>query len=102
MSNIRGVDPAMAVIVAKAKANELDYQFVMDCLKDYASPRAKLSRLIDEGALIRVKKGLYLLGPEFQHHPYCLELIANLIYGPSYVSLERALYIYGMIPEHVE
>ncbi len=102
MANIRGVDPAMAVIVAKAKANELDYQFVMDCLKDYASPRAKLSRLIDEGALIRVKKGLYLLGPEFQHHPYCLELIANLIYGPSYVSLERALYIYGMIPEHVE
>jgi len=102
MSNIRGIDPAMAVIVAKAEANELDYQFVMDCLKDYASPRAKLSRLLDEGALIRVKKGLYLLGPEFQNHPYCLELIANLMYGPSYVSLERALYIYGMIPEHVE
>ncbi len=102
MANIGGIDPAMAVIVAKAKTNELDYQFVMDCLKDYASPRAKLSRLLNEGALIRVKKGLYLLGPQFKHHPYCLELIANLIYGPSYVSLERALYIYGMIPEHVE
>ncbi len=23
-------------------------------------------------------------------------------YGPSYISLERALYIYGLIPEHVE
>ncbi|MBS0655872.1 MAG: hypothetical protein JSR46_08855, partial [Verrucomicrobia bacterium] len=81
---------------------ELDYQFVMDCLKDYSSARAKLGRLLHEQALIRVKKGLYLLGPQFQHHPYCLELVANLIYGPSYVSLERALYIYGMIPEHVE
>jgi hypothetical protein len=102
MANIRGIDAAMAAIVSKARANELDYQFVMDCLKDYASPRAKLGRLLHEGALLRVKKGLYLLGPHFQHHPYCLELVANLIYGPSYVSLERALYIYGMIPEHVE
>lgn len=102
MANIQGVDGAMAAIQAKAKVNELDYQLVMDCLKDYASPRAKLGRLLHNEALIRVRKGLYLLGPQFQHHPYCLELLANLIYGPSYVSLERALYIYGMIPEHVE
>jgi hypothetical protein len=45
---------------------------------------------------------LYLLGPRFRHSPYCLELLANLIYGPSYVSLEKALQIYGLIPEHVE
>lgn len=102
MTNIKGIDAAMAAIVAKAEANELDYQFVMDCLKDYASPRAKLGRLLRDKALIRVRKGLYLLGLHFQRRPYCLELLANLIYGPSYVSLERALYIYGMIPEHVE
>jgi hypothetical protein len=102
MANIKGVDAAMAVIHGKAEANLIDYQFVMWCLKDYASPRAKLGRLIHDEALIRLKKGLYLLGPQFLHHPYCLELLANLIHGPSYVSLERALYIYGMIPEHVE
>ena len=33
--------------------------------------------------------------------PYSKELLANLIYGPSYVSLEYALYYHGLIPEAV-
>ena len=102
MSIKDGVDLAMATLQERSLVNELDYQFVMDCLKDYKSPRAKLTRLLKSGALIRVRKGLYLLGQKFKHTPYCLELLANLIYGPSYVSLERALRIYGLIPEHVE
>lgn len=102
MSTKYGIDAAMAILQEKALTNELDYQFVMDCLKDYGSPRSKLTRLLKSQALIRVKKGLYLLGPKFKHSPYCLELLANMIYGPSYVSLERALHIYGLIPEHVE
>jgi predicted transcriptional regulator of viral defense system len=89
-------------IQEKALTNEIDYQFVMDCLQNYGSPRSKLTRLLKSGALIRVKKGLYLLGPKFKHSPYCLEALANMIYGPSYISLERALQIYGLIPEHVE
>lgn len=102
MSNIEGIDAAMAVIQARALTNQVDYQFVMDCLQNYGSPRAKLTRLIQSGALIRLKKGLYVLGSKFKKAPYCLELLANMIYGPSYVSLERALQIYGLIPEHVE
>lgn len=101
MSNSEGIDPAMLAIKKKVQTNELDYQFVMDCLRDYKSPRAKLSRLIRSGALIRIKKGLYLLGQQFKLNPYSLELLANLVYGPSYISLERALQIYGMIPEYV-
>jgi hypothetical protein len=102
MATKEGMDLAMAILQEKSPTNELDYQFVMDCLKRYGSPRSKLSRLLKSGALIRIKKGLYLLGPKFRRGPYCLELLANLIYGPSYVSLERALQIYGLIPEHVE
>jgi hypothetical protein len=102
MSNIEGIDSAMAIIQERAQANELDYRFVMDCLREYGEPRKKLSRLLKTEALIRVKKGLYLLGNKFKRSPYCLELLANLIYGPSYVSLERALQTYGLIPEHVE
>ena len=102
MSNLYGVDEAMAHIQKKALANELDYQFVMDCLQNYKAPRAKLTRLLRSEALIHLTRGLYLLGPQFKLRPYCLELIANLIYGPSYISLERALQIYGLIPEHVE
>jgi len=97
-----GIDMGIFHIQERSLVNELDYQFAMDCLKNYASPRSKLSRLIKSGALIRIKKGLYLLGPKFKHSPYCPELLANLIYGPSYVSLERALQIYGLIPEYVE
>lgn len=102
MARTEGIDKAMAILQERSLTNELDYQFVMDCLKDYASPRAKLTRLLKSKALVRLKKGLYLLGNKFKHTPYCPELIANLIYGPSYVSLERALQIYGLIPEHVE
>ncbi len=53
------MDPALIILRERAPANELDYGFVMDCLKDYSSPRAKLSRLLKSGDLIRVKKGLY-------------------------------------------
>lgn len=98
----KGIDEVIWILQERSLTNELDYQFVMDCLKNYGAPRAKLTRLLKSGALIRVRKGLYLLGPKFRHAPYCLELLANLIYGPSYVSLERALQIYGLIPEHVE
>lgn len=102
MSIKEGIDESMAILQERSLTNELDYQFVMDCLKNYGSPRAKLTRLLRSGALIHVKKGLYLLGQRFKHSPYCVELLANLIYGPSYVSLEWALQMYGLIPEHVE
>jgi len=102
MSNIQGIDKAMSLLQERAVANELDYQFVMDCLQEFGSPRAKLGRLLKSKALIRIRKGLYLLGPKFKRSPYCLELLANMIYGPSYISLERALQLYGLIPEHVE
>lgn len=101
MANKEGVDAAMAILQERAPTNIIDYQFVMDCLKGYGSPRSKLTHLLKSGALLHVKRGLYLLGPRFQRHPYCLELLANMIYGPSYVSLESALQIYGFIPEHV-
>ncbi len=53
-------------------------------------------------AIVRVKKGLYVFGPELAREPYCKETLANLIYGPSYISLEYALSFYGLIPERVE
>ena len=80
---------------------EIDYTFVMDCLKGYSSPRAKLTSLLKNKDLIRVKKGLYVFGSDYRRQPYSLEIMANKIYGPSYVSLEYALAYYGLIPEYV-
>lgn len=81
---------------------EFDYQILMDALKGYAQPRMKISSMLAKGTIIRVKKGLYLLGESLRRRQYCRELLANLIYGPSYVSLEYALHYYGLAPERVE
>lgn len=85
----------------KSQSEEIDYTFVMDCLKEYKSPRSKLTTLLQKGDLIRVKKGLYLFGSEYRKGQYSLEILANKIYGPSYVSREYALAYYGLIPEYV-
>jgi hypothetical protein len=91
----------MLQLRSKSQGEEIDYNFVMDCLKDYKSPRAKLTTLLQKGDLIRVKKGLYLFGSDYRKGPYSPEIMANKIYGPSYVSREYALAYYGLIPEYV-
>ncbi len=84
-----------------APTDIVDYVFLMELFKDYKQPRLKIAYMIKKGALIRVKKGLYVLGPPYNRGMYRLEVLANLIYGPSYVSLEYALGYYGLIPERV-
>lgn len=91
----------MLQLRSKALGEELDHTFVMDCLKSYKSPRAKLTTLLQKGDLIRVKRGLYIFGRDYRKGPYSPEIMANKIYGPSYISKEYALAFYGLIPEHV-
>nr|MDA3815481.1 hypothetical protein [Patescibacteria group bacterium] len=53
----------------------------------------------EKGYLIKLRKGLYLLGDlKDEIDPLVL---ASKIYSPSYVSLEMALSNYGIIPEAV-
>lgn len=101
MNIIAGIDPAIAALLEKSPREELDYGLVMDCLKGYASPRKKLNHLLKIKALVRVKKGIYIFGKSFARHPYSPEVLANLIYGPSYISLEWACQFYRLIPEKV-
>lgn len=77
----------------------LDYLTLYNNFISYRNPRDKISRLIKEGSIIRVKKGLYILNSAKLIRK---EVLANLIYGPSYISLHYALSYYGMIPERVE
>lgn len=81
---------------------EFDYQTLLDVLDDYACPRDKITALLRNGVIVRVKKGLYVFGDDYRRRPYSRELLANLIYGPSYISLEYALQYHGLIPERVE
>ena len=73
-----------------------------DALSGYSRPRARTTLLLRNGSIVRVKKGLYVFGKEERRKPLCPELLANLIYGPSCVSLEYALAWHALIPERVE
>ncbi len=79
-----------------------DYQTLLSVLREYASPRDKISDLLRKKVIIRVKKGLYIFGEGERDRSYSIETLANLIYGPSYISLDYALQIHGLIPERVE
>ena len=62
----------------------------------YANPASKIGRLVKDGDLIPVIKGLYETDPSVPGH--CL---AGIIYGPSYLSFEFAMAWHGFIPEAV-
>lgn len=79
----------------------VDYSVLRAVFFEYATPRNKVSRLENEGKLIRLKKGLYVVSPDLSGSLLSVELIANHLYGPSYVSMESALGYYNLIPEHV-
>ncbi len=95
----------MSTVIEKLRkrvsGEEFDYQTLMDSLAGYAAPRDKISLLLRQGAIVRIKKGLYIFGDTFRRKPICHALLANLIYGPSYVSLDYALQYHGLIPERV-
>ena len=74
----------------------LDHTALADSLKGYASPRAKITRMIRSGEVIQLRRGLFLEGSE---KDYSLKGIAAVLYGPSYISFEYALSLYGLIPE---
>ena len=65
-------------------------------LNEYASPKSKLSRMVERGECFPITRGLYETDPNVPAH-----LLAGSIYGPSYISFEYALAYYGLIPEAV-
>ena len=91
----------IAVLRSKVTGEVFDFQVLMDVLNMYRKPRDVVTRLLSDGIIIRIKKGLYCFGDALRRRPVSREYIANLIYGPSYVSLEYAMYYHGLIPEQV-
>ena len=69
---------------------------LLEELREYASPRSKLSSMAKNGEIFPIVKGLY----ETEKGTPGIYL-AGSIYGPSYVSFEYALGHYGLIPEAV-
>lgn len=66
-------------------------------LAKYSNKNSKISREIKNGKLFKIITGLYETNPNTPSY-----LLAGSIYGPSYISFEYALSVYGLIPERVE
>jgi phage terminase large subunit-like protein len=69
---------------------------VMNELSGYASPRARITRLLRAGKLIPLRRGLYVDNPSTSRR-----CIAPVLYGPSYISFQYALAAAALIPDRV-
>lgn len=69
---------------------------ILNELNNYAKPADKLARLVQSGEYIKITKGLYETDSSVPGY-----LLAESIYGPSYLSFEFALSYHGLIPEAV-
>ncbi|OFZ01369.1 MAG: hypothetical protein A3K10_05070 [Bacteroidetes bacterium RIFCSPLOWO2_12_FULL_31_6] len=79
----------------------ISHQVLLSLLKEYKRPNDKIHDLLTKKEIISLKKGLYVTGPLIEGGQQSIELIANHLMGPSYISLDYALSFYGLIPEKV-
>lgn len=79
----------------------VDMGVLRNVFSSYQSPAKKVQSLVQAGKLMQLKRGLYVVSPQISGHQLSIELVANHLYGPSYVSQHYALRYYGLIPERV-
>lgn len=65
------------------------------------SLRMQLSRLVKQGKIKSLRRGMYVLGEPYRKVEPNPAVLANRIYAPSYLSFHWALGYYGLIPEMV-
>ncbi|WP_373511869.1 hypothetical protein [Persicitalea sp.] len=82
------------------RGQPLTHQVLLSVLKDYKRPNDKIHELLSAGLLLPIRRGLYVAVAPHTPRPESF-LLANHVYGPSYVSMDSALSYYGMIPERV-
>jgi len=91
----------MILDLEKFRNVPIDSVVLQHLLSDYQFPKNKITSLEKEGTIVRLKKGLYVGVDKFTGKTISRELIANHLYGPSYISLETALSYFNIIPERV-
>lgn len=73
------------------------YNQLLDEYSNYGNSKTKITRLVKNGVLIKLKKGMYEDDTKIDHS----ELYANYLISPSYISFQYMLAYYGLIPEAV-
>lgn len=69
-------------------------QMLIEQYRDYANPNAKIRRLVHGGELFPLTRGIYETDGNAPGY-----YLAGAIFGPSYLSFDYALSVYGLIPE---
>ncbi|NLE70202.1 MAG: hypothetical protein GX611_08435 [Clostridiales bacterium] len=69
---------------------------LLDDLQAYRAPANKLARMVAQGSIFPVVRGLYVTDRSTPGH-----VLAASIYGPSYLSFDYALSFWQLIPEGV-
>ena len=87
--------------LSKYSDQPISTQVLLGLLKGYSRPYDKIMEMVNQGILVQLRRGLYMtssLVSPITPEPF---LIANHLYGPSYISLDSALFHWGLIPERV-
>lgn len=67
-----------------------------------AALKVQFSRWVNSGKLVQLRRGVYVLPEHYRGDQSCVFYAANVLKKPSYISLEKALEFYGLIPEAVK
>lgn len=87
--------------------NTIPYDSFSDTELDHllpGSPHSRyglIKRAVAGGNFIRLRRGLYCLGEKFRRQSLNLFVLAQKIYGPSYISFQSSLSYHEWIPEAV-
>ena len=87
--------------LSKYSDQPISTQVLLGLLRGYNRPYDKIMEMVNQGILVQLRRGLYMTSPlvsKITPEPF---LIANHLYGPSYISLDSALFHWGLIPERV-
>jgi len=84
----------------KLKTVPFTHATLLSFFKGYKNPNDKIKEMVKKKEIIRIKRSLYIIGDLYNNY-FSKELIANSFYGPSYISIDYALFYYGLISERV-
>ena len=80
----------------------IETEMLLSGVSDPSPFKVQISRWQKAGKLIQLKRGVYLLAPEYRAIEVYDFYLAFVLQSPSYVSLEKAFEYYDLIPEAVQ
>ena len=79
----------------------IETEILLAGVVDSRALKVQISRWVNSGKLIQLKRGLYLLSSAYRKSEPDEFYIASILKKPSYISMEKALEFHGLIPEAV-